>query len=209
MPTQRCRSSQHTLDSGLRVVREAGRKKDGVRVAVDDLEAGRVLQHGYRGVDITPPIPLHPSDRPHLGELAGALQDLSALRRDKGSQRPRIEARLRKAEAAVHGIGEDFERLLTDVQCLLRHRVLLRLEHPLDSLALPHKRLDDCGENCEIGVLGSIRELGELNGAAPAEGTPSGSFADIVVCIVRLTRWSSRSGYTSLSLFLCWRRSCC
>ena len=150
----------------------------------------------------------HPLDRPHLGELAGALQDLSALRSHEGSQRPRIEARLRKAEAAVHGIGEDLERLLTDVQRLLRHGVLLRLEHPLDGLAFPHEGLNDRGEDGEIGVLGSIRELGELNGAAPAEGSPSGSFADVVVCIVRLARWS-RSGNARLSLLLCGRSCCC
>ena len=60
-----------------------------------------------------------------LDEVDGGLEDVAPLRCHQLGQRPREEPRGGEAEAAVHGVGRQLQRLLPDVQLLPPHRVAL------------------------------------------------------------------------------------
>jgi len=78
-----------------------------------------------------------------LHQVDGGLQDLAALRRDQLRQRLREKARGAEAEAAVHGIGGQLERLLPDVQLRAPQRAALGLQQRLGLAPLLHQAADD------------------------------------------------------------------
>jgi PleD family two-component response regulator len=53
-----------------------------------------------------------------LHQVHGGLQDLAALRRDELRQRLCVEARVREAQASVHAVCRQLQRLLPDVVLL-------------------------------------------------------------------------------------------
>mmetsp|Transcript_83678 Transcript_83678/g.249737 ORF Transcript_83678/g.249737 Transcript_83678/m.249737 type:complete len:283 (-) Transcript_83678:2881-3729(-) len=101
---------------GLVMIRSLRVDKDGIGVTIDNIQLQLLLHHGDR-----------------------VLQRLPALGRDERSQRLRVEAAVLKAEAAVHGVGGELQRLLPDLERLQPLRVALRLDGGLDVPAALHK----------------------------------------------------------------------
>src|SRR5690606_22973924 len=83
----------------VRQVVAAGVDEERVGVAVDDLEVALLL-----------------------GDGDGLLENVAAEARDHHGERLGVEARVRKAEAAVHAVGGELERLLPNVQLAPRRR---------------------------------------------------------------------------------------
>mmetsp|Transcript_103193 Transcript_103193/g.300958 ORF Transcript_103193/g.300958 Transcript_103193/m.300958 type:complete len:376 (-) Transcript_103193:2034-3161(-) len=109
--------------------------KDRVRVAVDDVQLQLLLHHGD-----------------------GALQSFTALGGDEGGERLRVEAAVLEAQAAVHGVGGELQRLLPDLERLQPLGVALGLDGRLDVPAAVHQPPEHLRQHALLG--GAVRQVG-------------------------------------------------
>ncbi len=91
-----------------------------------------------------------------LHKVDRGLQDFPPLRRDELCERLGVEARVREAEAAVHGVGRQLDRALPDLQLLPLDGIALAADQVLDRAPALHQATDDARE--QRGVVAWLRQ---------------------------------------------------
>ena len=88
------------------------------------------------------------------GKLGGVRQDLTTLPCCQGGERSRVESRVLEAQASVHTVGRELERLLLDVVLEVSRGVQRTVFHERFDLSTPvHERCDETWEYAERDVF--------------------------------------------------------
>lgn len=132
--------------NALAVVLHACVDHDGVRVAVHH-RVSRLLRQLQRAVQDEPTL--------HLTPVCFAYG-----LRDGGGDLRGAEAAVGEAETAVHGVGEDLQSELLDVQLLLLQLVLLALDQRLDLATLLHQVTDHLRQRRQVSLVHRVRKRG-------------------------------------------------